>query len=320
MQMPLSLQQAVERELGGASAQEVRRAALALSRRYREKGAPDGESFLTSEAEMRAYAVFRMPGTYAALVRALELGCAAGLAPVRTLTDVGCGSGSALWAVRTVFPGLERAHLLEREAGMLALARRLFAGETGCAADFAQGDMRSAPLPPAELVTASYALGELRPEEAEALLPRLWEAAQGALLLVEPGTPEGHARLRRWASALRALGARVLAPCPAGTRDCPLGETDFCAFTARVERTRLHRFLKEGERGFEDESFAFLLAAREAGAPPPGRVLRRPRVHSGFVELTLCREGAVRPAKVTRRDPSFKRARKADDGDPWEET
>ena len=79
------------------------------------------------------------------------------------------------------------------------------------------------------------------------------------------------------------------------------------------------RFLKDGELPYEDESFSFLLAAREAGAPPAARVLRRPRVHSGFVELSLCRAGGAAWEKATRKSPDFKRARKAEPGDGWGE-
>ncbi|MGI5883899.1 MAG: small ribosomal subunit Rsm22 family protein [Candidatus Spyradocola sp.] len=317
MQMPLSLQSAVERELSDCAPQAIRAAALDLSRRYREKGkAPDGARFAHSADEVRAYAAFRMPATYAAVSRALEMGVEAGMPGAQTMTDVGSGSGSAYWAARAAFPELRRAQLLEREGEMIALAKRLAAGQAG-EVEWIAADVREAAIPAADLVTASYCLGELRPEEAEPVVLRLWEAAAHALLLVEPGTPQGHARIRRYAEQLQGAGARVLAPCPAGNAACPLDGTDFCAFTVRVERSRLHRFLKEGELPYEDESFSFLIAAREAGSPPPARVLRRPRIRSGLVELSVCRDGEVRTETVPRSNPNFKRARKADPGSPW---
>ena len=96
MQMPWILQSAVERELEGCPAQAVRAAALDLSRRYRESGrAPDGARLARSAEEVRAYAAFRMPATYAAVSRALEIAREAGLPGAQTLTDVGSGSGSA---------------------------------------------------------------------------------------------------------------------------------------------------------------------------------------------------------------------------------
>ena len=95
MQMPWILQSAVERELEGCPAQAVRAAALDLSRRYRESGrAPDGARLARSAEEVRAYAAFRMPATYAAVSRALEIAREAGLSDAQTLTDVGSGSGN----------------------------------------------------------------------------------------------------------------------------------------------------------------------------------------------------------------------------------
>ena len=72
MQMPALLQAEIEKMLEGMPAQAVRAAAQSLSRRYRrgEKN-PDGANLLRSETEIAAYAAFRMPATYAALVTAL---------------------------------------------------------------------------------------------------------------------------------------------------------------------------------------------------------------------------------------------------------
>ena len=69
MQMPALLQAEIEKMLEGMPAQAVRAAAQSLSRRYRQgEKNPDGANLLRSETEIAAYAAFRMPATYAALV------------------------------------------------------------------------------------------------------------------------------------------------------------------------------------------------------------------------------------------------------------
>ena len=74
MQMPALLQAEIEKMLEGMPAQAVRAAAQSLSRRYRQgEKNPDGANLLRSETEIAAYAAFRMPATYAALVTALVL-------------------------------------------------------------------------------------------------------------------------------------------------------------------------------------------------------------------------------------------------------
>src|SRR6202042_3033012 len=83
--------------------------------------------------------------------------------------------------------------------------------------------------PRADLVTASYVLAEL-PEKAAAGTARdLWASAAQMLVLVEPGTPAGFARIRAARDALIEAGGHVVAPC---THDkaCPLSDSDWCHF------------------------------------------------------------------------------------------
>jgi ribosomal protein RSM22 (predicted rRNA methylase) len=93
---------------------------------------------------------------------------------------------------------------------------------------------------------------------------------------------------------------------------------DWCHFAVRVPRTRRHRLLKGGSLGYEDEKFAYLVATRDVDAPrPPARILRHPRVEKGRIVMTLCTPGGAERAVVTRRDPAWRRARKAEWGDAW---
>ncbi len=317
MQMPEALKAAASRALEGMDAQAVRQAAAALSARYRaEEKSPSGARLLRSPEEIRAYAAFRLPATFGAVSRALEMAIGCGLDGVRTLTDVGAGCGSALFAASGAFP-LARAALIEREPGMIALGRELAREGVTCPVEWIAGDMLEAALPPADLVTASYCLGELRQDAAEAMVRRLWEAAQRCLLIVEPGTPAGFARVRRYAQILSGQGAHMAAPCP-GMEGCPLAAEDWCHFVARVERTRLHRYVKDGDLPYEDEKFSFLAVSREPVRPAAARIRRRPMARSGYVELPLCRGNAAETVKVTRKHPLYKRARKAEIGDAWD--
>ena len=318
MQMPPALQCAVDALLRDAPPGDVRAAAESLSQRYRlDEQHPAGQRLLRSEGEMRAYCAFRMPATYAALVRAMELLRQSGVPEITTLTDVGSGTGSALWATREVF-GVQSAALIEREPGMIALAKRLLADVDDVDANWTQQDMLTADLPPADLVTASFCLGELAQPDAARMVQRLWQAARTALLIVEPGTPAGHARIRAYAALLRELGAHMAAPCPSFA-GCPIAADDWCHFTVRVERTGLHRYLKDGTLPYEDEKFSFLAVTREPASPAAARIRRRPLVHSGFVELPLCRDGAAETVRVTKKHPAYKAARKAQVGDRWED-
>src|SRR5690625_2078394 len=67
-----------------------------------------------------------MPATYAAVHAVLsEVGLRLSQGAFQSLLDVGAGPGTVMWAAAQVFPGLEQATLLEREASMMALGKRL---------------------------------------------------------------------------------------------------------------------------------------------------------------------------------------------------
>lgn len=325
-QLPQALLNGMESLLGGRAQGALTADAQAVSARYRTQTGR-GARLLTTPGEAAAYAAARMPATWAAAQRALQLSaaCLPGFAP-RALLDVGAGTGAAAWAACGVFPTIERAALLEREAAMRAAGQALaqagpeaLRGALWQAADLSDPAL-TLPVPGdgPTLATACYVLGELTPAQQDAALPRLYAAAD-ALLLVEPGTPAGFARLRRARAQLAALGAQVAAPCPEGCL-CAMEGDAWCRFAVRVERTRLHRALKGGEAPFEDETYCFLTVARAGAAPAPARVLRHPQAMKGHVALTLCTPQGLRRQVVGRSErAAYRLARDAFAGAAWAE-
>src|SRR5690349_14371766 len=115
MQMPLTLRGALEREAARFKPAELKRAQERLSESYRA-GAPIARM---DDAERAAYAVARMPATYAA-GSAVLTEVTRRVAELRgtpaTLLDLGAGLGSMLWAAAEVLPGINAATLVERDA------------------------------------------------------------------------------------------------------------------------------------------------------------------------------------------------------------
>ena len=91
---------------------------------------------------------------------------------------------------------------------------------------------------------------------------------------------------------------------------------DWCHFTARVARSKLHKQLKGGDAPYEDEKFCFLAVAREP-CETKARILRHPKIESGLITLKLCTDNGICERKITRKDPLFKAARKSDSGDSF---
>jgi ribosomal protein RSM22 (predicted rRNA methylase) len=204
---------------------------------------------------------------------------------------------------------------------MLALGRRLAAAAPQAAVRSAAWQpltIGAAGLPEADLITMCYLLGELPAADREPVLTEL--AARGqTVALIEPGTPAGYRRVLAARQLLIEAGLRIVAPCPHDL-GCPVaGGRDWCHFAARTGRTALHRRLKSGALGYEDEKFSYLVAARTSWPRAGGRVLRHPRLAKGAVTLTRCAaEPGVATETVFKRDRElYRRARNTAWGDPW---
>ena len=315
-EFPQELTAALEALLAEKSTAQLERDAKTISENYRMRTG-QGNRLLTREGEAAAYAASRMPATFAAACEAIgEALTASGLAP-RTLLDCGAGTGAATWAAAQLLD-LDAITCLEREEAMRSVGGRLMAEGSGAlaGAKWASCDLTSDVLPGAELVVEGYMLGELREDMRLAVAQKLWNACTQMLVLIEPGTPQGFANLAAVRAHLTSMGAHVAAPCPAGSKNCPMSGEDWCHFSVRVQRTRLHKALKGGDAPYEDEKYAYLALTREAPmAACQARVLRHPLIQPSRITLTLCEDGEKKQRIVTKKDALWKRARKLGAGD-----
>jgi ribosomal protein RSM22 (predicted rRNA methylase) len=304
-ELPAALRSALDRELDGVSRKALAARAARASEAYR---AGRGSAGVIREAEdALAYALTRLPATYAACaaVFAEAAARAPDFAPGRLL-DAGTGTAAASWAALGAWPQIAAVAWLDESASFLEVARRLAVDGPAplAAAEGRRLDLTApaADWPRADLVACSYALAEIPPARQASVVGAVWDACEGLLALVEPGTPAGFARLRAAREALTAAGAAILAPCPHEAA-CPIEDPDWCHFSVRLPRSRDHRLAKGAEVPFEDERFAYLLAARPGiGAPAAARVLAPPRAGKPGIELKLCTPGGLEQRFVPRRD------------------
>ena len=319
-ELPPALAAAVAREVAGASRRDLAARTAATSAIYRAGGT--SAAVIKAREDALAYALARLPATYAACAAVFgeALRIAPGFAPA-SLLDAGCGPGGGSWAAAEAWPSLARLSWLDASVPFLDLAQRLAAEAPRLGAAQAQrGDLTAGgPFPRADLVLASYALAELPAAAQARTVTALWDACDGVLALVEPGTPAGYGRILAAREALIAAGARVLAPCP-HEGPCPLVEPDWCHFSIRLPRSRDHRLAKGAEVPFEDEKYAYLLAARPqvAAQRPDARILARPKAGKPGIEFKLCGPPGLEMRFVARRDkPAHARARRLDWGDTF---
>lgn len=296
----------------------LKTAAENLSLRYRT-AERTGEALVLDETDAAAYAASRMPATFAACNAVFrELKNRAPEMQFDALLDVGAGTGAATLAALERFP-FKTVTCLERARAMAKIGERLTANASENAPDihWISADFTRLPenTPRADVVVAAYAMNELSDTARAPVLKRLFDLSNKVLVLVESGTPSQHCLLRAAAEELVRLGGFVFAPCPA-VRDCPLPADDWCHFTVRVQRSRLHRLLKGGDAPFEDEKFSYLLVSKEPIEPVSGRVLRHPTVNPGRIDLKLCtKEGILLKTCTRSQKAAFKAARKLGAGD-----
>ena len=299
-ELPAELRGALEERLHGLARDDIAVRAAQISKTYRNSG---NSRAIAAPADALAYALVRMPATYAAVAACLNA-----LVEVKpdfapdSLLDVGAGPGTASWAAAENFSSLKAFMLLDINAALQKLALDLGREHSRLGAMTCRRDASALDeVEPADLVIASYLIGEVNENERRTLAGHLWSKTRDTLLVVEPGTPAGYARIIELRSDLIANGAHVAAPCP-HDQPCPLVAPDWCHFAQRLPRLRAHIQLKGAELPFEDEKFSYVVLTRQPPAKRLARMLAPPAVGKVEVAAKLCTANGVEVAKVPRRD------------------
>ena len=324
MRLPAELLDATQQETEKVDRRKLVHATAQLTAHY--KAADFSTAAVSTEAHRAAYLAVRLPATYAASRRVFaEINARAPQAGITSMLDLGAGPGTALFAAAEEFPSLQHATLVEADEAWIALGKRLTAQRQmpdAIKTQWSKQDLRSGlACETHDLVVISYTLGELPQAAAEAVLNKAWKCAGKFLVVIEPGTRRGFAAVNSARSSLIANAAAIVAPCPHAVA-CPMATAgDWCHFSQRIERTQQHRQLKGGDLGYEDEKFSYFVAAKLAMPPAGSRIVRHPGKHSGHVQLELCTpQGRIETRTVTRSSKeAYKRARKAEWGDVWDE-
>jgi ribosomal protein RSM22 (predicted rRNA methylase) len=327
MKLPAPLARAMEDELSRFDRKALARASEELSKRYRNQpeNATASTGLINKDLDRAAYLVTRLPATYAAIYAVLrELKERMPALEVRSLLDLGAGPGTAMWAAAEIFSEVEQATLIEHSSGFIELGQKL-AGSSPVAAiqtaRWVEADLtRERELPVHDLVVISYALAELESDSRRRLIRSAWPATAKVLAVIEPGTPRGFDVVLHARDDLLQQKAHLVAPCPHNQR-CPMdleGQRDWCHFAQRLERTALHRRLKAGKLGYEDEKFSYVVAAKQDVAQVEARVIRHPIQLKGHIKLGLCTPQGLKQQTVTRSQGDvFKAARKLKWGEAW---
>jgi len=307
-----SFQQIIDRYVENASPSSIAKAREELTQIYKKRIFT--QSIFADEAKRIAYLATRFPATYSAVSKVLsELKRKIPTFSCKKLLDLGAGPATAACASLDFFSELEEILLIEKCPFAIKLGKEFLPN-----ANWMHQNLESAKtFPHADLAIASYSLGELK--KPLDCIEKLWKSKIDHIIIIEPGTPSGYRLILDVRDWLLQKGAHLIAPCP-HAKKCPLTSDDWCHFSVRLERTKLHRYLKKGKLGFEDEKFSYLAVSRKPEAIPDGsRILRHPQKGSGHVRLALCtEEGEFKEEVVSKRQgKAYKSAKEVKWGDVW---
>ena len=277
-----------------------------LTEKYRE-GRNSGH------VDMAAYLTTRMPATYAAISRVLaEVSNVTPEFAPQSMLDIGAGPGTASWAALQQWPEIASTTMIDPDVRFVELAKS-FAAQSGIPA-LSSATITRAKLnetdAKADLVIAAYVFAELVEKEAGQTALKLWQQTKHMLIIIEPGTPRGFARIKSARDNLIKAGAYMIGPCT-HANDCPMTSGEWCRFTQRLARSREHMHAKQATVSFEDENFSWIALSRTAAKLPLARVIAPVENDKHSMTLKLCSADGLTTSQIARRNKAaYKRHRK----------
>lgn len=312
MDIPQELKDEIEKISINQHAQIIEESQL-ISKKYRENDGK-GKKLVTKQSEAIAYAISRMPATYCAVYTALSHTLKNYNNEIKSVLDVGAGTGAATWAVSNLVQ-VEKITCLEREVEMRKVGSELMEQHIPNAEwksfDLTLEEIREK----ADLVITSYVINELTEADRKEALIKMWNSTNGILVIIEPGTPEGFSHILQARKLLLQEGANIVAPCM-HNKECLVGKDDWCSFYTRVARSKMQKQAKKGELGYEDEKFSYIAFSKTPINQNGAVILRHPQINSGFVKVKLCTQNGVEEKTYSKKDKElYKRVKKLDAGD-----
>lgn len=316
MKLPDILEYLIEEEVKKYKLSELKEYSQNLSNKYMGEKRT-GKTLLSLKQEAVAYSVIRMPATFGAITSALSKVLENNDFEINSLLDVGAGTGAASWAVNDMID-IKEIICLERETAMREFGMKLMnhgndvlKNAKWINKDIIKDDLKEN----ADLVIVSYMINELKEEDRIKVLDKLLDCTNKILLIVEPGTPEGFRNIRKIRDEVIKRNLNIVAPCTHRDK-CVLPEDDWCSSSIRVQRTKIHKILKDGDVPFEDEKFSYIAISKEQANQAEARILRHPVIQNKMVKVKLCTKQGIQEFTITKKNGDlYKDAKKKKIGD-----
>lgn len=313
MEIPKILENALEEEVKNKKLSDLKEKAIALSDRYMNNERT-GNTLLNNDIDALIYSIIRMPATYCANYMALKYTLELTNSKINSVIDVGTGTGSMVWALYNSL-NINNFICIEREEVMKKLAQKLM-NNINIIANWQDKDIVKESINDrADLVTACYMLNEIKKENRYIAIDKLYKATNELLLIVEPGTPEGFEIIKQVQKYAIENKAYIIAPCTSQSI-CTLPINDWCHATVRVQRSKMHKYLKGGKVPYEDEKFSYIAISKKKVNTVEKRILRHPIIETGKITVKVCENGKILEKVITKKEKElFKNIKKKNCGD-----
>ncbi|ORY93986.1 mitochondrial small ribosomal subunit Rsm22-domain-containing protein [Syncephalastrum racemosum] len=293
--------------------------------------------------ESLAYVAGAMPSTYAAVTNVLnELNKRLSNFSPKTMLDFGTGPGTAIWAARSAFSGIESFAGVDLSEDMLNVAEHLEKALDSPRVEWTRYLAVDPNSPKTDLVVSAFTLGELPSVALQtSVVKQVWDQTGDILVLIDRGTPVGFANIARARQTILDMeaggGAHVVAPCSHDAL-CPLLYSEkanpnkfWCHFSQRVQRPPYLMKTKHAKSNLEDAKYAYVVLRR--GARPTTaiatasmeqqsydwpRLVQPPIKNQGHTIMDVCaKEGEIQRMTIPKSQGKvpYRDARKAMWGD-----
>ena len=298
----------IESLVEGYKLTELKNEAFSLIARYQDKNVNNGD-VIDTDLKAKVYAVIRMPATYKVSIEVFKRIFNLYNPNIESVLDVGSGLGSMIDALKE-YKEIDITDALEINTHMINISE-----EINSNINYMNKDIRSENITPHDLVMSSYVLNEIGTRHRKEVMRKMFEAANKLLVVVEPGTPEGFQVIKEFRDYALSHGGYIIAPCTHQGR-CPMAN-DWCHFLTRVERSRLHKLLKEGDAPYEDEKYSYIAISKEPIKNEGNRILRHPHIYKGMVEVEACYKDGIKREQIRKNHPLYKVIKKLDSNDKY---
>lgn len=319
MNLPDELDQIIQNKIANNKSFEALSSnAKSISERYRNN-ANSGTRLLTKSDEAIAYSLARMPATYGAVYTALSSALENADSSINTVFDIGAGTGAGTWAAYEML-GNKNFVCYEREDAMIEIGEKIMSHQKDLSsAEWQKFDIVNDIFSKkCDLSIVSYMINELPKEHVLEVISKIWSATNEVMLIVEPGTPTAFENIKTIRQHLIDNGGFIVSPCTHQNK-CEIAADDWCAFSCRVQRAKLHKMLKEGDAPFEDEKFSYIAFSKKPVHCAEARILRHPIINKGYSEFKVCTPDGIKNIKLSKKDgEKYKISKKKSAGDTLE--